>query len=209
MSIDNAVVVNLQDELILDSEATDALFLEARTTNTFTDEPVTEEQMRAIYELTKMGPTAMNIQPLRVTWVRSAEARDRLVSYMADGNAAKTATAPMVAILSVDGDWHEHFPTFFPHAPERKAMFEGKDALRSAMAGNNGHMQAAYFIMAVRAAGLAAGPMAGFDTAAIDADFHAGTSRKTIMVVNIGKPGENAWLPRLPRLDYDVATATV
>ncbi|MDJ0355967.1 malonic semialdehyde reductase [Paenarthrobacter sp. PH39-S1] len=209
MSIDNAVVVNLQDELILDSEATDALFLEARTANTFTDEPVTEEQMRAIYELTKMGPTAMNIQPLRVTWVRSAEARDRLVSYMADGNAAKTATAPMVAILSVDGDWHEHFPTFFPHAPERKAMFEGKDALRSAMAGNNGHMQAAYFIMAVRAAGLAAGPMAGFDTAAIDADFHAGTSRKTIMVVNIGKPGENAWLPRLPRLDYDVATATV
>ncbi len=215
MSIDTtAAVVNLpaedvHAELILDAAATDALFLQARTANTFTDEPVTDEQMRAIYELTKMGPTAMNIQPLRITWVRSAEARKRLVSYMAGNNAAKTAAAPMVAVLSVDTDWHEHFPTFFPHAPERKAMFDGQEALRTAMAGNNGHMQAAYFIMAVRAAGLAAGPMAGFDTNAIDADFHAGTSRKTIMVVNIGKPGENAWLGRLPRLDHNLATETV
>ena len=118
-------------------------------------------------------------------------------------------TAPMVAILSVDGDWHEHFPTFFPHAPERKSMFDEQDALRSTMANNNGHMQAAYLIMAIRAAGLAAGPMAGFDTTGIDADFHAGTSRKNIMVVHIGKPGENAWLGRLPRLAHELATETV
>jgi 3-hydroxypropanoate dehydrogenase len=161
------------------------------------------------YELTKFGPTAMNIQPLRITWVRSAEARERLVRHMAEGNRAKTAAAPMVAVLSYDTEWHEQFPVFFPHAAERKAMFDGQDELRAVMGSNNGHMQAAYFIMAVRAVGLAAGPMGGFDAAGIDAEFHAGHNRRTFMVVNIGKPGENAWHPRLPRLDYDFVTATV
>lgn len=209
MSIDTAAEANFQDELMLDGEAANALFLEARTATTFTAEPVSNEQLRAIYELTKMGPTAMNIQPLRITWVRSAEARELLVSHMAEGNAAKTATAPMVAILSFDADWHEQFPVFFPHAPERKAAFDGNEAARQQMGNNNGHMQAAYFIMAVRAVGLGAGPMAGFNAVGIDADFHTGSSRKTFMVVNIGKPGENAWHPRLPRLDFEFATTAV
>ena len=199
----------LLDELLLDRDAADALFLEGRTANTFADEPVTEAQMKAIYELTKMGPTAMNIQPLRITWIRSGEARERLLPHMAEGNRAKTGSAPLVAVLGFDGDWHEQFPTFLPHAPERKAMFDGNEELRAVMGNNNGHLQAAYFIMAVRAVGLAAGPMGGFDAAGIDAEFHAGLNRKTIMVVNIGKPGENAWHPRLPRLDYDFATTSV
>ncbi|MET4059503.1 3-hydroxypropanoate dehydrogenase [Arthrobacter sp. UYP6] len=185
------------------------LFTEARTANTFTDEEVTDEQMRAIYELTKFGPTSMNIQPMRITWVKSVEAREKLVGYMAEGNQAKTAAAPMVAVLSFDTEWHEQFPVFFPHAAERKAMFDGNDELRSVMGNNNGHMQAAYFIMAVRAVGLTAGPMGAFDAAGIDAALHAGQNRQTFMVVNIGKPGENAWFPRLPRLDYEFATATV
>ena len=200
---------NLVTEYVLDGTSLDTLFTEARTANTFTDEPVTEEQLRAIYELTKFGPTSMNIQPMRITWVKSAEARDKLVRHMAEGNQAKTAAAPMVAVLSFDSEWHEQFPMFFPHAPERKAMFDGQDELRAAMGNNNGHMQAAYFIMAVRAVGLAAGPMGAFDAAGIDAEFHAGQNRRTFMVVNIGKPGENAWFPRLPRLDYDFVTATV
>lgn len=209
MSIESALESTLTDELVLDPAAVDALFREGRSANTFTDEAVTPEQMRAIYELTKMGPTAMNIQPLRITWVSSAGARERLLPHMAEGNKAKTASAPMVAVLSFDGDWHEQFPTFFPHAAERKAMFDGNDELRHVMGNNNGHMQAAYFVMAVRAAGLAAGPMGGFDAAGIDAEFHRGMNRRTFMVVNIGKPGENAWHPRLPRLDYDFATSTV
>lgn len=194
---------------ILDGDALDLFFREARTANTFTSEPVTDEQLRAIYELTKFGPTSMNIQPLRITWVRSAEAREKLVAHMAEGNRAKTAAAPMVAVLSFDTEWHEQFPVFFPHAAERKAMFDGNDELRAVMGNNNGHMQAAYFIMAVRAAGLAAGPMGAFDAAGVDAEFHAGQNKRSFLVVNIGKPGEDAWFPRLPRLDYDFATATV
>lgn len=208
VSIDSTTE-NQATEYVLDGDALDLFFREARTANTFTDEMVTDEQLRAIYELTKFGPTAMNIQPLRITWVRSAEARERLVRHMAEGNRAKTAAAPMVAVLSYDTEWHEQFPVFFPHAAERKAMFDGQDELRAVMGSNNGHMQAAYFIMAVRAVGLAAGPMGGFDAAGIDAEFHAGHNRRTFMVVNIGKPGENAWHPRLPRLDYDFVTATV
>lgn len=194
---------------ILDGDALDLFFREARTANTFTSEPVTDEQLRAIYELTKFGPTSMNIQPLRITWVRSAEAREKLVAHMAEGNRAKTAAAPMVAVLSFDTEWHEQFPVFFPHAAERKAMFDGNDELRAVMGNNNGHMQAAYFIMAVRAAGLAAGPMGAFDAAGVDAEFHAGQNKRSFLVVNIGKPGEDAWFARLPRLDYDFATATV
>jgi nitroreductase len=209
MTAQSTAEINLQDELVLDAAAADTLFLEGRSANTFTDEPVTEEQLRAIYELAKMGPTSMNIQPLRITWVRSAEARERLVKQMAEGNQAKTAAAPMVAVLSFDTEWHEQFPALFPHAAERKAMFDGNEELRAVMGNNNGHMQAAYFVMAVRAVGLAAGPMGAFDAAGIDAEFHEGLNRKTFMVVNIGKPGENAWHPRLPRLDYEFATATV
>lgn len=200
---------NPVSDYVLDRTSLDTLFTEARTANTFTDEPVTDGQLRAIYELTKFGPTSMNIQPMRITWVKSSEAREKLVRHMAEGNQAKTAAAPMVAVLSFDTEWHEQFPVFFPHAAERKAMFDGRDELRTAMGNNNGHMQAAYFIMAVRAVGLAAGPMGAFDAAGIDAEFHAGQNRRTFMVVNIGRPGENAWFPRLPRLDYDFVTATV
>jgi nitroreductase len=208
MSIESTTRIS-PNALSLDRAAADALFFEGRTPNTFSGEPMTDEQLRTIYELTKMGPTSMNIQPMRITWVRSAEARERLVRHMAEGNRAKTASAPVVAVLSYDRDWHEQFPTFFPHAPERKEMFDGNEALRAVMGNNNAHMQAAYFIMATRAVGLAAGPMGAFDAAGVDAEFHAGSSHKTFMVVNVGKPGENAWFPRLPRLDYVFATATV
>lgn len=206
-----ATLPDLDQELAIDAATADALFFEARTANTFSDEPVSEETARAIYELAKMGPTMMNNQPLRITWVRSAEAREKLVARMAEGNRAKTQSAPLVAVLSFDTAWHEHFPTFLPHAPERKAMFDGEDRASSRVhVGNsNAHLQAGYFIMAVRAVGLAAGPMGGFDAAGIDEDFHAGTTQQTFMVVNIGKPGESAWHPRLPRLDYDVATSTI
>ena len=200
---------SIDNSYILADDVLDVFFREARTANTFTDEPVTDEQLRAIYALMKFGPTSMNIQPMRITWVRSAEAREKLVAHMAEGNQAKTAAAPMVAVLSFDTEWHEQFPFFLPHAAERKAMFDGNDELRTVMGNNNGHMQAAYFIMAVRAVGLAAGPMGGFDAAGVDADFHAGRNLRSFMVVNIGKPGEDAWFPRLPRLDYEFVAATV
>ncbi|WP_372700075.1 malonic semialdehyde reductase [Arthrobacter sp. JSM 101049] len=206
-----ATLPDLDQELAIDAATADALFFEARTANTFSDEPVSEETARAIYELAKMGPTMMNNQPMRVTWVRSAAAREQLAHRMAEGNRAKTLAAPLVAVLSFDADWHEQFPVFLPHAAERQEMFDGEEkaGMRESVGKDNAHLQAGYFIMAVRAVGLHAGPMGGFDAAGVDEDFHAGTSRKAFMVVNIGKPGENPWYPRLPRLDYATATTTL
>ncbi|MGP5165221.1 malonic semialdehyde reductase [Arthrobacter rhombi] len=204
-------ISDFEQELAIDPATADVLFREARTANTFTDEPVSEETAQAIYDLMKMGPTMMNNQPMRITWVRSEAARERLVDRMAEGNRAKTLSAPLVAVLSFDTEWHEHFATFLPHAADRKAAFDGEDqaAARSHVGNSNAHLQAGYFIMAVRAVGLHAGPMGGFDAAGVDEDFHAGTTQKTFMVINIGKPGENAWRPRLPRFDYQTATTTI
>ncbi|HEU4512244.1 MAG TPA: malonic semialdehyde reductase [Nocardioidaceae bacterium] len=188
--------------LALSPEAQALLFRDARTANTFTDEPVTDEQIAAIYDLVKYAPTAMNMQPLRIVLVREGEARERLLKHMADGNRDKTANAPLVAVLAADTEFHEHLPRTFPHFPGAKDAF-ADDAAREQAARFNATLQAGYFFLGVRAAGLAAGPMGGFDAAALDADLFAGTSLKSLVVVNIGRPGENAWFDRLPRLEQD------
>ncbi|WP_434096218.1 malonic semialdehyde reductase [Streptosporangium roseum] len=193
--------------LALSSEAQDLLFREARTANTFTDEPVGDEQMRAIYDLVKYAPTAMNQQPLRVLLVRGPEARERLVGLMSPGNRAKTAAAPLVAILAADLDFHEELPKVFPHFAGAKDLF-ADEAARVQSARFNATLQVGYFILGVRAAGLAAGPMAGYDAAGIDKEFFDG-DHTVLAVVNIGRPGENAWFDRLPRLAYDEVVTTV
>ncbi|MEU2127236.1 malonic semialdehyde reductase [Streptomyces sp. NPDC018352] len=194
--------------LALDPAAQDLLFREARTANTFTDEPVTEEQVQAIYDLVKYGPTAFNQSPLRVVLVRSDDARARLVKHMAEGNQPKTSTAPLVAILATDNEFHEELPALLPHFPQAKDAFFSERPVRESAAALNGALQAAYFIIGVRAAGLAAGPMTGFDAAGIEKEFLDG-DHSLLMVVNIGKPGEDAWFPRLPRLAYDEVVKTV
>ncbi|MGP5046354.1 malonic semialdehyde reductase [Glutamicibacter sp. BW77] len=194
--------------LSINSDAADQLFFEARSANAFSDEPVSDEVLDAIYDTMKMGPTLMNNQPLRITWVKSAEARQKVSETMAGTNAQKALTAPALAILSFDTEWHEEFPSFFPHAPERKAMFEDQGA-RTAIGNNNAWLQAGYFIMAVRAVGLAAGPMAGFDAAAIDAVVNADGRNKSFLIVNVGKPGADAWFGRLPRHDAQFATRSI
>ena len=143
-------------ELALSAEAQDLLFREARTANTFTDEPVTDEQVAAIYDLVKHAPTAMNIQPLRIVLVREGEARERLLKHMADGNRDKTANAPLVAILAADTDCHENLPRTFPHFPGAKDLF-ADDTAREQVARFNASLQIGYFLLGVRAAGLAAG----------------------------------------------------
>lgn len=188
--------------LALSPEAQDLLFREARTANTFTDEPVTDEQIAAIYDLVKYAPTALNAQPLRIVLVREGETRERLLKHMADGNRDKTANAPLVAILAADTDFHEHLPRTFPHFPGAKDLF-ADDEGREQAARFNATLQAGYFFLGVRAAGLAAGPMGGFDAAGLDADFFGGTTLKSLVVVNIGRPGENPWFDRLPRLAQD------
>ncbi|MFD3655143.1 malonic semialdehyde reductase [Streptomyces sp. NPDC058620] len=194
--------------LALDPAAQDLLFREARSANTFTDEPVTDEQVQAIYDLVKYGPTAFNQSPLRVVLVRSAEGRERLVKHMAEGNQPKTATAPLVAILAADNEFHEELPALLPHFPQAKDAFFSERPVREQAAALNASLQAGYFIVGVRAAGLAAGPMTGYDAAGIEKEFLDG-DHKVLLVVNIGKPGEDAWLPRLPRLSYDEVVTTV
>ena len=201
-------MTELHEHLVLDKNAQDLLFREARTANTFSDEPVTEEQVAAIYDLVKYAPTSMNIQPLRILLVRSPEARERLVEHMSDGNKKKTGTAPLVAVLAYDPEFHEHLPTQFPHFQGAQAIFKGQDH-RFGTATLNASLQVGYFILGVRAAGLAAGPMTGFDAEAIDKEFFAETGYKTLVVVNIGKPGENAWFPRNPRLEQDLVVTSV
>ncbi|WP_329301479.1 malonic semialdehyde reductase [Streptomyces sp. NBC_00659] len=194
--------------LVLDPTAQDLLFREARTANTFTDEPVTDEQVQAIYDLVKYGPTAFNQSPLRITLVRSPEARERLVQHLAEGNRAKTAAAPLVAILSADNEFHEELPALLPHFPAAKDLFFSERPVRESAAGMNAALQAAYFIIGVRAAGLAAGPMTGADLAGVQKEF-LDDDHTPLMIVNIGKPGEDAWFPRGPRLDADQVITTV
>jgi 3-hydroxypropanoate dehydrogenase len=173
-----------------------------------TEEPVTDEQVQAIYDLVKYGPTSMNGSPLRVTLVRSAEARERLVQHVFEGNQKKTAAAPLVAILSADNEFHEELPQLHPHFPQAKDLVWGERAFREKNATLNAALQAAYFIIGVRAAGLAAGPMTGVDLAGIQKEF-LDDDHTPLMVVNIGKPGKDAWFPRSPRLEYDQVVSTV
>jgi 3-hydroxypropanoate dehydrogenase len=193
--------------LTLSPEAQDLLFRQARTANRFTDEPVTDEQVAAIYDLMKYGPTAVNAQPLRIVLVRDGEPRERLLKHMSDGNRDKTANAPLVAVLAADTDFHEHLPRTFPHAPQVKDGFSDEEK-REQAARFNATLQIAYFLMAVRAAGLAAGPMGGFDAEALDEGFFEGTGLRSLLVVNIGTPAANAWLDRLPRLELDEVVRT-
>jgi 3-hydroxypropanoate dehydrogenase len=194
-------------DFALSADAQDLLFREARTANSFTDTPVTDEQVAAIYDLVKYGPTAMNAQPLRLLLVRE-EGRDRLLKHMTDGNRDKTASAPLVAVLAADVDFHENLERTFPHFPGAKDAFGDADA-REGQARFNAALQAGYFLIGVRAAGLAAGPMGGFDARGIDEEFFSGTRWRSFMVVNIGHPGENAWFDRLPRLELDEVVRTV
>jgi len=195
--------------LELDPRAQDLLFREARTANTFSDEPVTDEQVETIYDLVKWAPTSMNNQPLRIVLVRSPGARARLVDLMFEGNRPKTETAPLVAILAADVDFHDELPSQFPHFPGARDLFAADEAARESAAKLNATLQIGYFTMGVRAAGLAAGPMTGVDLAGVDREFFPDGRHRALVVMNIGKAGENAWFDRLPRLAYDEVVTSV
>jgi 3-hydroxypropanoate dehydrogenase len=194
--------------LAIDDTAADMLFRDAHTAYAFTDAAVSDEQLAAVYDLVRHAPTAMNAQPLRITYVRSDQAKARLLPHLSEGNRAKSASAPVVAILSADTDFHENLPRLLPQNPGAREMFADEEA-RTRTAMFNATMQAGYFVLAVRAAGLDAGPMAGIDAAAVDAEFFAGTALRTFMVVNIGRVADGGSFPRNPRLSLDEAVTTI
>ena len=187
----------------LDDAGRALLFTEARTANTFASVPVSDEELTDIWELAKWAPTMANTQPLRVLFVRPGEGRERLVAHMADGNKEKTLAAPAVAVLAVDTQFHEHIPTVMPFMPQLQDALAANDEMRIKSGSYSGALQAGYFILAIRAAGLAAGPMAGFDGPAIDNEFFPDGRWQTALVVNIGHPAADAFRPRQARLGHD------
>ncbi len=189
----------------LDAVGSALLFTEARTTNTFSDRPVTREQLREIYELMKWGPTWANTLPLRIVYVTTPAGKARLLLRLQPGNISKATQAPVSAILAVDSTFHHQIPRLLPFRPEMREALEADPGLRDKIGTGSAWLQAAYFIIAVRAAGLAAGPMGGFDPAGLDAEFFPSGDWRSFLVVNIGHPGESSWQERLPRLDYEEA----
>lgn len=187
---------------VLDEAAADLLFREAHTAYGFTDEPVTPEQLERLHGLLRYAPTAMNTQPLRVVLVSTPEAKERLLPYLAEGNRSKSASAPVVAVLAADTDFHEHLPRLLPHAPGAKERF-ADTAQREQAARFNATLQAGYFILAVRAVGLDAGPMGGFDSAGVDRDLLGDGPLRSFLVVNLGHAAEGGTFPRSPRLERD------
>ncbi|HEY5978838.1 MAG TPA: malonic semialdehyde reductase [Microlunatus sp.] len=194
--------VSADTGLALSTEAQNLLFRDGRTANAFSDEPVTDAQIAAIYELVKWGPTAMNAQPLRAVLVRSDDARNDLVSLMNEGNRAKTAAAPLVAVLAADIDYHDEFERTFPVFPGARDAAGDEDA-RATTATFNSALQIGYFLVGVRAAGLAAGPMGGFDRDAVSRRFFPDGRHRALLVVNLGYPSEQSYRPRLPRLGFE------
>lgn len=193
--------------LVVPNETADLLFRSAATGYAFSDEPVTDEQMRAVYDLIKWGPTAMNSQPLRVVLVRTPEARARLVEHMSGNNKGRTASAPLVAVLAADVDFHDELGRVFPALPNAREMFADESA-RAATAHTSATLQAGYFIVGVRAAGLVAGPMAGFDADAVSQEFFPDGRHQAFMVVNLGHAIPESYRPRQPRLDFDEVVTT-
>jgi len=187
----------------LDDAGRATLFTEARTANTFAATPVSDAELTEIWDLAKWAPTSANTQPLRILYVHPGQARERLVKHMKDGNKAKTASAPAVAVLAVDTRFHDYIPTLLPFRPEMKDVFDADEEMRTGAGMFNATLQAGYFILSIRAHGLAAGPMAGFDAKGIDAAFFPDGRWRSILVVNIGHPGPNPWFARLPRLDHE------
>jgi 3-hydroxypropanoate dehydrogenase len=187
----------------LDAAGRALLFTEARTANTFAPTPVTDDELAQIWELAKWPPTAANFQPLRVLYLRTPIGKSRLLPLMFEGNRDKTASAPAVAVLAVDTSFHEHIPQVFPQRAHVKEVYAADPEMRDGTGRFSAGLQIGYFLLAVRAVGLAAGPMGGFDHDGVDREFFADGRFKSLLVVNIGHPGEDPWFPRLPRLPHD------
>ena len=182
----------------LDQAAIDLLFSEARTYNAWLDKPVSNAQLEQIYDLIKFAPTSVNCNPARFLFVKSPEAKERLLPCLNPGNIEKTKTAPVTAIIGMDLDFYETLPTLFPHV-DAKSWFVGKDGFIESTAFRNSSLQGAYLIMAVRALGLDCGALSGFDADKLNAEFFPEGRVKVNFLLNIGYGNSEGLMPRQPR----------
>lgn len=187
---------------ILSDSGLDLIFRNARSHNVWTDKPVSDVMLQALYELLKMGPTTTNSQPARILFLKSAAAKQRLAPALSAANLEKTMQAPVTAIIGFDLDFHEKLPKTFPHRPEAKDWFKDPQH-RETTALRNSSLQGAYLIIAARALGLDCGPMSGFDNAKVDAEFFAGARIKSNFICSLGYGDRDKLFPRNPRLSFD------
>jgi len=187
----------------LPDAALDQLFREARSYSSFLDRDVTDAQIHAVWELTKMGPTSANQLPARLVWCKSAEAKARLAGHAGEKNRSKITGAPVCVILAMDIDFHEQLPWLFPHTDAR-SWFAGDEEGRKVSAMRNSTLQGGYLILAARALGLDCYPMSGFDNAAVDADFFADEPRwRSNFICSIGYGDPASVFARSPRPEFD------
>jgi 3-hydroxypropanoate dehydrogenase len=189
----------------LPNDALAQIFLEARTYNGWLDKPVTDEQLRQVYNLMKWGPTSANSSPARFVFIRSGEAKERLRPALSAGNVDKTMAAPVTVIVAYDLQFHEKLPALFPHKPAMRDLFGSNAQLGEETARRNSSLQGAYLIIAARALGLDCGPMSGFDNAKLDAEFFPGGVVRSNFLCNMGYGDPASFSARLPRLEFDEA----
>jgi 3-hydroxypropanoate dehydrogenase len=197
----------MSDKMIND-QALDIIFREARTRNGWQERKVSETLIQAVYDLMKWGPTAANSCPARFVFVTSEEGKKRLAPHLSEGNREKTMKAPCCVIIGYDLEFHEKLPHLFPHT-DAKSWFAGKDELIRTSAFRNGSLQGAYFMIAARALGLDCGPMSGFDNAGVDEEFFKGAKIKSNFLCAIGYGTDENLFPRLPRLSFEKACEIV
>ena len=193
----------------LDQSALNQLFLNAHTHNAWQKRPVPDELLHQLYNSFRMGPTSANCCPARIVFVKSSEAKEKLMPALAEGNRAKSMAAPVTAIIGYDMRFPEKIPQLFPNAPTMRAAFETDEQTTFTHAFRNGTLQGAYLIVAARALGLDCGPMSGFDNAMMDQLFFAGSAVKSNFLCNLGYGDPSGVYPRNPRLEFNEACSIV
>jgi len=189
----------------ISDEALRQIFLEARTHNGWLDKPVTEDQLRELYDLMKWGPTSANSSPARFVFIRSQQAKERLRPTLSSGNVDKTMAAPVTVIVAYDLLFYEKLTKLFPHKPAMRDLYVSSASFAEETARRNSSLQGAYLMIAARVLGLDCGPMSGFDNAKVDEEFFGGSQVKSNFLCNIGYGDHSKLMPRLPRLDFDEA----
>jgi 3-hydroxypropanoate dehydrogenase len=187
---------------IINDAALDQIFRQARTHRSWTGDPISDVVLQAAYDLARMAPTSANCSPMRVVFVKSRAAKERLRPALSEGNVEQTMKAPATAIIGYDLQFYEFLPRLYPFADAR-SWYVGKDELIRTTAFRNGSLQGAYFIIAARAVGLDCGPMSGFDNAKVDAEFFADGRIKSNFLCNLGYGDGQRLQPRAPRLEFD------
>ena len=189
---------------MLDQNSLDTLFINARSHNGWLDQDVSDEQIHQIYELMKFGPTAANNCPVRITFIKSDAAKQKLKTHLDEGNVEKSMSAPVVAIISYDIEFYEKLEFLFPHT-DAKSWYAGNPEKIKSAGEMNATLQGAYFMLAARAVGLDCGPMGGFNNKTLDSEFFTDGKTKSIFLCAIGQGDESKIFPRSPRLSFDEA----